>query len=164
MDPIKALNFNGPISSVANWNAWAPPELQNRLPFRPIVRGLSQVNDPSEWGIIYPATSTLSYTISTSQNAQVSITAEQAAELWREKMVPLRREKGKKLVGPGCASDKAGEKWLKEFMERLCELGEPPDYLGLPFYYGPDGSAAIEYIGRMWDTDLLIVFSFRPGS
>ncbi|XMA09737.1 hypothetical protein WAI453_002528 [Rhynchosporium graminicola] len=153
MDPI-----------IANWNAWAPPELQNRLPFRPIVRGLSQVNDPSEWGIIYPATSTLSYTISTSQNAQVSITAEQAAELWREKMVPLRREKGKKLVGPGCASDKAGEKWLKEFMERLCELGEPPDYLGLPFYYGPDGSAAIEYIGRMWDTDLLIVFSFRPGS
>jgi Glycosyl hydrolase catalytic core len=64
-------------------------------------------------------------------------------------MVPLREEKGKKIVGPGCASDPGGEAWLDEFMRRVQELGEPPDYLGL-HYYGPEGASAIQYIEKMY--------------
>jgi len=81
---------------------------------------------------------------------RAGITPEKAAEMWEEKMVPLRKgkEKGKKLVGPGCASDAGGETWLDEFMRRVREKGEPPDYLGL-HYYGPDGAAAIQYIEKM---------------
>lgn len=63
-------------------------------------------------------------------------------------MFPLRRTIGKKLVGPGCASDPAGEAWLDEFMRRVQEEGEPPDFLGL-HYYGPSGDAAIQYMEKM---------------
>lgn len=63
-------------------------------------------------------------------------------------MVPLRKDKGKRFVSPGCASDPAGEAWLDEFMAKVENLNEPPDYLGL-HYYGPDGSAAIAYIEKM---------------
>ena len=63
-------------------------------------------------------------------------------------MVPLRKEKGKKIIGPGCASDAEGEAWLADFMVRVKEMGEVPDYLSV-HYYGPDGQAAIEYIEKM---------------
>jgi hypothetical protein len=78
--------------------------------------------------------------------------------MWNEKMVPLRKEKGKKIVGPGCASDPRGEAWLDEFMKRVREMEEPPDYLAL-HYYGPDGAAAIQYIEKMY----VSAFFFHPG-
>ncbi|KAK4994192.1 hypothetical protein LTR66_005728 [Elasticomyces elasticus] len=36
MDTVK---FDGPISSVSNWNTWTPPELKGRVPFRPMNHG-----------------------------------------------------------------------------------------------------------------------------
>jgi hypothetical protein len=45
---IEKVNFDGLLSSVANWNAWSPPELKNRLPFRPTVRGMGQITDTNE--------------------------------------------------------------------------------------------------------------------
>lgn len=143
---IESLNFNGPISSVANWNAWSPPELKDRLPFRPTVRGLDQLTDANEWGMISNNEHAIIHYFNEPERA--GITPEKAAEMWMEKMVPLRKEKGKKIIGPGCANDGAGEKWLDQFMTRVCEMGEKPDYLGL-HYYGPDGGAAIEYIKKM---------------
>ena len=63
-------------------------------------------------------------------------------------MVPLRKENRRKIIGPGCASDPVGEAWLDDFMKRVKDMGEPPDYLGI-HYYGPDGTAAIQYIEKM---------------
>ncbi|KAH7389065.1 hypothetical protein BKA64DRAFT_129044 [Cadophora sp. MPI-SDFR-AT-0126] len=143
---IESLNFNGLIASVSNWNAWSPPELKNRLPFRPTVRGLDQLTDANEWGMI--SNNEHAIILYFNEPERAGITPEKAAELWTEKMVPLRREKWKKLIGPGCASDDAGEKWLDDFMRRVGETGEKPDYLGL-HYYGSDGDAAIEYIKKM---------------
>lgn len=79
---------------------------------------------------------------------RAGISAREAATLWQEKMVPLRKATGKKIVGPGCASDPPGEEWLDDFMKRVESMGEPPDYLGV-HYYGPSGAAAIQYIEKM---------------
>lgn len=143
---IEKVNFDGPFCSVSNWNAWCPPELKNRLPFRPTVRGMDQLTDPNEWGMISNNDHAIIHYFNEPERAGIS--PEKAAEMWEEKMVPLRKEKGKKLVGPSCASDPGGETWLDEFMRRVQEKGEPPDYLGL-HYYGPDGAAAIQYIEKM---------------
>jgi hypothetical protein len=145
-DAIEKINFTGPLSSVSNWNAWAPPELKNRLPFRPTVRGMEQLTDPNEWGMISNNDHAIIHYFNEPERAGIS--PEKAAEMWKEKMVPLRKEKGKKIIGPGCASDPGGEAWLEDFMKRIESMGEPPDFLGL-HYYGPDGAAAIQYIEKM---------------
>lgn len=145
-DSIEAINFMGPLSSVANWNAWTPPELKNRLPFRPTVRGLSQLTDPHEWSMISINDHAIMHYFNEPERAGIS--PQHAAELWKEKMLPLRKGQGKKLVGPGCASDPGGEAWLDDFMGRISGHGEQPDYLGV-HYYGADGDSAIAYIEKM---------------
>lgn len=143
---MEGINFAGPLCSVANWNAWSPPELKGRLPFRPTVRGMDQLTDPNEWGMISNNEHEIVHYFNEPERA--NIPPGKAAELWKEKMVPLRKNTGKKIVGPSCASDPAGERWLDSFMKAVLELGEPPDFLGL-HYYGPDATAAIEYIQKM---------------
>lgn len=145
-DAIEKINFDGPLCSVANWNAWSPPEVKNRLPFRPTVRGMGQITDPNEWGMISNNEHEIIHYFNEPERA--GITPQQAADIWMEKMVPLRKEKGKRFVSPGCASDPAGEAWLDEFLKKVEATKEPPEYLGL-HYYGPDGSAAIAYIEKM---------------
>lgn len=144
-DAIEKLNFEK-FSSVANWNAWSPPELKNRLPFRPTVRGMGQITDANEWGMISNNDHAIIHYFNEPERA--GITPQQAFDIWVEKMVPLRKEKGKKLVSPGCASDAGGEAWLEEFIHKTEAIDEPVDYLGV-HYYGPDGKAAIEYIEKM---------------
>jgi hypothetical protein len=145
-EAMENINFDGPFSSCSNWNAWVPPELKNRLPFRPTVRGMDQLTDPNEWGMISNNEHVMLHYFNEPERAGIS--PEKAAELWREKMVPLRKDKGKKIIGPGCASDPGGEQWLDDFMKRTEDMGEPPDYLGV-HYYGPDANAAIQYIEKM---------------
>jgi hypothetical protein len=75
------------------------------------------------------------------------ITPDKAVEEWLGKIVPLRKERGCKIVGPACASDAAGTAWLDSFMALLKEKeggNEMPDFLGL-HYYGPVAEAAIAY-------------------
>lgn len=143
---IEHINFDGPFSSCSNWNAWAPPELQNRLPFRPTARGLEQLTDPTEWDMVYDSSHAIVHYLNEPERAGIS--PEKAAEMWAERIAPLRNEKAKKIIGPGCASDDAGEAWLEDFIRRVEEMGEGPDFLSL-HYYGPDGRAAIEYIEKM---------------
>jgi hypothetical protein len=45
MDNVK---FDGPLSSVSNWNAWVPPELKGRAPFRPMIHLERELNG-NEW-------------------------------------------------------------------------------------------------------------------
>jgi hypothetical protein len=42
------VNFNGPLSSVSNWNAWYPSELKGRAPFRPMIHLERELNG-NEW-------------------------------------------------------------------------------------------------------------------
>ena len=45
---MDTVTFDGPISSVSNWNAWVPPELKGRAPFRPMIHLERELNG-NEW-------------------------------------------------------------------------------------------------------------------
>ena len=137
------VNFAGPISSVSNWNTWTPPELKGRAPFRPMVRLEAQLSG-GDWNNIQNSNQPIIHFFNEPERA--GITPARAADIWVNKMLPLRRNKGKKLVSPSCASDPAGQAWIADFMKRVAN--NPPDYLGL-HYYGTDGNAAITYIRSM---------------
>lgn len=140
---IDKIHFDGPISSVANWNTWTPPELKGRAPFRPMVRLEGQLVG-WEWDLVAASKEPIIQFFNEPERA--GITPERAADVWVRQMLPLREKWGKKIVGPACASDPGGEAWLAEFMQRVAE--HPPDYLGV-HYYGASGEAAIKYITAM---------------
>jgi hypothetical protein len=145
---IEQLNFSGPFSSVANWNAWVPPELKGRLPFRPTIRTPQQVHG-EEWAWIRDSDFEVVYFYNEPER-QAGLTPEVAVKDWREHVLPGLRTnpKGrKKIVGPACASDDGGRRWLREFMSALRE-DEWPDYLGV-HYYGTIAAEAIAYIESM---------------
>ena len=136
-------NFNGPISSVSNWNAWVPPELKGRAPFRPMVRLEAQLSG-NDWSFIQNTDQPIIHYFNEPERA--GITAEHAADIWVNQMLPLRQQKGKQLVSPSCSNDDAGQAWISEFMNLIS--GNPPYYLGL-HYYGTDGNKAIQFLEDM---------------
>lgn len=137
------VDFKGPMSSVCNWNTWVPPELKGRAPFRPMVHLEAQLSG-GDWQNIENTKEHVILFFNEPERA--GITPEHAAEIWRNKMLPLRQHKGKKLVSPSCASDPQGQQWINDFMHRVAD--HPPDFLGV-HYYGTDPKAAIEYIEMM---------------
>jgi hypothetical protein len=137
------IDFSGPLSSVANWNTWTPPELRARAPFRPTVRTAAQLQG-DDWTNVVNSTQPIIHFFNEPERAGIS--ASSAAVAWTEQMVPLRTHTGQKLVSPSCASDPAGELWLDDFMARVKDA--PPDFLGL-HYYGADGDAAVKYVEKM---------------
>ncbi|OCL06525.1 glycoside hydrolase family 128 protein [Glonium stellatum] len=137
------VDFSGPIHSVSNWNTWTPPELKGRAPFRPMVRTDGQTSG-NDWANVENSKETIIHFYNEPERNGIS--AQHAADVWNKQMIPLRQQKGKKLVSPSCASDANGQAWLAEFMTLIRPT--PPDYLGL-HYYGTDSSAAIKYIEDM---------------
>ncbi|KAL8786272.1 MAG: hypothetical protein Q9213_002867 [Squamulea squamosa] len=137
-------NFHdGPLSSVSNWNTWVPPELNGRAPFRPMIHLEPQLSGP-EWDWVWNSDQPIvQYFNEPDKN---NISPERAAQAWHDQMVPLRQQKGKKLVGPAVSSDENGKNWLADFMNRVSD--QPPDFLGL-HYYGTDGNDAIRYLEEM---------------
>ena len=139
------INFNGPISSVSNWNTWVPPELKGRSAFRPMVHLESQLSG-QDWENVLNTDQPIIHFFNEPERNGIS--AEHAANIWNQQMVPLRNNKGKKLVSPSCSNDDAGQAWLADFMNRVSD--NPPDYLGL-HYYSTDGYAAIRFLESMHD-------------
>ena len=124
-----------------------------------MIRTISQLSDNSEdWNNILLFTSAA---LSKNKNCVIhylneperqGATPQEAAKLWREKIVGLRR-KGVKFVGPACASDGNGEQWIREFLTLVKEdvwEGEEPDFLGV-HYYGESWEEAVEYLKRVND-------------
>lgn len=137
------VSFAGPMRSVHNWNTWTPPELKGRAPFRPMVRTKEQLSG-DDWNRITSTKESIIHFFNEPERA--GITPEQAADIWRDKMLPLRAKHGKKLVSPSCASDKAGQDWIHKWMGLVSK--HRPDFLGL-HYYGTDGNAAISFLKSM---------------
>lgn len=137
--------FKGPLRSVSNWNTWTPPELKGRAPFRPMVRLEAQLSG-DDWERIKSTNEKIIHFFNEPERA--GITPQHAADVWRDKMLPLRAKHGKKLVSPSCASDKAGQDWIHKWMNLVHK--DPPDYLGL-HWYGKEGDAMIEYLKSMHD-------------
>lgn len=136
------VNFDGPISSVSNWNTWVPPELKGRAPFRPMVHLEAQLSG-DDWQNIKNTDQPIIHYFNEPERANIS--TQHAANIWQSQMVPLRQN-GKRLVSPSCSNDDAGQAWIADFMGRTSS--QTPDYLGL-HYYGTDGNAAIQFLQDM---------------
>lgn len=143
--PIPDIPKISPIVSCHNWNTWAPPALPSHVPFRPMFRTLEQLHAPEfEYALSQPYP--IMHFLNEPERLE-GVTPEVAVNLWFEKIVPLRKERGTKIVGPATASDPNGTAWLDRFME-LVEQRDPsqmPNFLGL-HYYGPEPQGAIVYL------------------
>jgi hypothetical protein len=102
-DKINQVPFdkNSPVASVVNWNAWVPPELKDRVPFRPMVRVLENTKG-NDWAIIQNSKYPIILFFNEPERAGIS--PEQARDIWYGQMLPLRKNKGKKLGSPAVAS------------------------------------------------------------
>lgn len=102
-DKINQVPFgnNSPVASVVNWNAWVPPELKGRAPFRPMVRVLESTTG-NDWATIQASSAPIILFFNEPERS--GITPEKARDLWYSHMLPLRKNKGKKLGSPAVAS------------------------------------------------------------
>ncbi|KAI0873424.1 glycoside hydrolase family 128 protein [Hypoxylon argillaceum] len=144
-DKINQVPFGGnsPVASVVNWNAWVPPELKGRAPFRPMVRVLESTKG-NDWAIIQNSHDPIVLFFNEPERAGIS--PEQARDIWYSQMLPLRKNKGKKLGSPAVASDANGQNWIGKFMSLVSK--DPPDFLCL-HYYSNNADEAIKYIQNM---------------
>ncbi|KAI1473174.1 glycoside hydrolase family 128 protein [Daldinia caldariorum] len=144
-DKINQVPFgdNSPVASLVNWNSWVPPELKDRAPFRPMVRVLENTRS-QDWDMIQNSKYPIILYFNEPERAGIS--PEQARDIWYGQMLPLRKNKGKKLGSPAVASDDNGRKWIEKFMSLVSN--DPPDFLCL-HYYSKNPNDAIKYIQDM---------------
>ncbi|KAI0905412.1 glycoside hydrolase family 128 protein [Ustulina deusta] len=144
-DKINQVPFGGnsPVASVINWNAWVPQELKGRAPFRPMVRVI-QSTQGNDWAMIQDSKEPIILFFNEPERSGIS--PEQARDIWYKQMLPLRKNKGKKLGSPAVASDDNGRKWIEKFMSLVSS--DMPDFLCL-HYYSASADDAIKYIGSM---------------
>lgn len=143
-DAISSIPNNAQISRVANWNTWYPLNLNNRIQFVPTIRTPSQLQG-QEWDWAWNAPGDEINFLNEPERQPVS--PEDAANMWFSHMVPLRQQRGKKLIGPSVANDDAGQRWLSQFMSLIGN--QKPTYLGL-HVYETDGNRAIGYMQNMY--------------
>ncbi|KAK8118201.1 uncharacterized protein PG998_006482 [Apiospora kogelbergensis] len=134
---------NSPVASLISWNAWVPPELKGRVPFRPMVRELASASG-NDWSIIQ--NNNFPIILFFNEPERHGISPEKARDIWLKQMVPLRKNKGRKLGSPAVASDDNGRKWIEKFMSLI--PNDKPDYLCL-HYYSTNADEAIKYITNM---------------
>lgn len=77
------VNFEGPISSVSNWNAWVPPELKGRAPFRPMIH-LERELANNEWKWILESKEQIVHFFNEPERAGISV--EKAAKYWKDQV------------------------------------------------------------------------------
>ncbi|KAF2221720.1 hypothetical protein BDZ85DRAFT_264283 [Elsinoe ampelina] len=137
---IDKLNFKGPITSVSNWEAWYPAELKHRLAFRPMCHSKDRINDPNWKNVENTTKDSVIHFFNEPERANT--TPAEAAQLWRQHMIPLRK-RNNKIVSPSCASDPAGTNWLHAFMDLTKDVS--PDYVGV-HWYGEHSADMIKYL------------------
>lgn len=77
------VNFNGPISSVSNWNAWVPQELKGRAPFRPMIHLEAELQSP-KWGWILDSKEPIVHFFNEPERNGISV--DKAAKYWKEQV------------------------------------------------------------------------------
>ncbi|KAL1302393.1 hypothetical protein AAFC00_002794 [Neodothiora populina] len=149
---INQLNFHGPIKSLSNWELWSPPELKNRLTFRPMVHDPSRFTS-AEWASTSKSTRNAIIHFY-NEPERIPVSPSDAAQAWTSKMLPLRHEnRGNRLVSPSVAGDSAGASWLHKWMDMISSkdaAAHKPDFLGL-HYYGTSSAAIIACLTSMHD-------------
>lgn len=136
------LDNDHPTSSVCNWNAWVPPELKGRAPFRPMIH-LIEETQGDKWQWILNSDQPL--VLYFNEPERNGISPQQAADIWHGQVLELRN-RGKKLCSPCPAWTDEGRAWLEQFMALVAD--SKPDYLGL-HAYNTDAGATKRYIEEM---------------
>lgn len=136
------LDDDHPTSSVSNWNAWVPPELKGRAPFRPMIH-LMEETQGDKWQWILNSDQPL--VLYFNEPERNGISPQQAADIWHNQVLELRR-RGKQLCSPSPAWTDEGRSWLEQFMALVAD--SPPDYLGL-HAYNTDAGATMRYLEEM---------------
>jgi len=86
--------------------------------------------EPPEWDWIVASDAQVIHYFNEPERDGIS--PELAAQKWNKQVIHLRRDHGKKIVSPSCASDPPGTEWLKQFMFLISD--NPPDYVGVHYY------------------------------
>jgi hypothetical protein len=83
------VNFEGPISSVSNWNSWVPPELKGRVPFRPMIH-LERELCGNEWRFILESKEPIVHFFNEPERNGISVC--KAAKYWKDQVssAPVR--------------------------------------------------------------------------
>ncbi|KAF4553568.1 Glycosyl hydrolase catalytic core domain-containing protein 5 [Elsinoe fawcettii] len=126
---IDKLNFNGPITAVTNWEAWYPNELNGRLPFQPMLHSKDRISSAEWQNVEQTWADSIIHFFNEPERANTS--PEEAANLWRQHMLPLRNKRNR-IVTPSCASDPAGTAWIRRFMDLTRDA--QPDFIGVHWY------------------------------
>jgi len=87
------VNFKGLISSVSNWNAWVPPELKGRVPFRPMIHLERELNG-NEWQFILNSDQPIIHFFNEPERNGIS--PQKAADYWHKQVGPTSAACSKK--------------------------------------------------------------------
>ncbi|KAI0811692.1 glycoside hydrolase family 128 protein [Xylaria sp. FL0064] len=124
-----------------------PGFLQNSRVEHPsglVVIRVLQSTQGSDWAMIQDSKAAIILFFNEPERSGIS--PEQASDIWQKQMLPLRKNKGKKVASPAVASDERGQQWIEKFM--LLVSGDLPNFLYL-HYYSKDADDAIKYIENM---------------
>lgn len=81
---MDTVNFDGPISSISNWNAWTPPELKGRAPFRPMIHLERELNG-NEWKWIQDSDQPIIHFFNEPERNGIS--PQKAADYWHNQVL-----------------------------------------------------------------------------
>lgn len=85
-DRMEQVKFDGPVSSVSNWNAWIPPELKGRAPFRPMIHLERELNG-NEWQWIQDSDQPIVHFFNEPERNGIS--PQKAADYWHNQVRPF---------------------------------------------------------------------------
>lgn len=77
------VDFKGPIASVSNWNAWVPPELKGRAPFRPMIH-LERELSGDNWKFILESKESIVHFFNEPERNGIS--PQKAADYWHKQV------------------------------------------------------------------------------
>ncbi|RYP08430.1 hypothetical protein DL765_008785 [Monosporascus sp. GIB2] len=123
----------------------ATPGPAIEYPFWPMVRTPSQLGGEPWENLLSVLNSEEEKTVHFfNEPNKEGIPPANAANMWKDAMLPLHHGYNAKLLSPGCASNGDGTRWLDEFMGLTDD--EKPDYIALRFYTTADESADKEVL------------------
>ncbi len=132
----------GKISWLFNWECWIPDSVPPGVEWIPCVRTTSNARDqldPFLTDIIQnrgiKTTALLGFN-EPEVSEQANMSVEEAVQLWRDVVLPVKRKFGLRLGSPGMSSDVSRSKpWLDSFFSQL-QSNDEVDFL-VVHWYGP---------------------------
>lgn len=116
----------GKISWLFNWEVWIPDSVPSGMEWVPCVRKAENARDqldPFLTDIVHNrrihTTALLGFN-EPEMHEQANLGVEAAVQLWKEKVLPVKRKFGLRLGSPGMTSDVSKSKaWLSSFLAHL---------------------------------------------